>query len=82
MRSYLMNSNNKKTRSPEDDVDGIDGGKWDSIFSFIKITIVVKVTNIQKQPSRGVLRKSCSENMQEIYRRTPMPKCDFNKVAK
>ena len=36
----------------------------------------------QKQPSRGVLRKRCSENMQQIYRRTPMPKCDFNKVAK
>ena len=36
----------------------------------------------QKQPSRGVFRKRCSENMQQIYRRTPMPKCDFNKVAK
>ena len=36
----------------------------------------------QKQPSRGVLRKRCSENMQQIYRRTSMPKCDFNKVAK
>ena len=36
----------------------------------------------QKQPSRGVLRKMCSENMQQIYRRTPMPKCDFSKVAK
>ena len=23
-----------------------------------------------------------SENMQQIYRRTHMPKCDFNKVAK
>ena len=32
---------------------------------------------IQKQPSRGVLRKRCSENTQQIYRRTPMPKCDF-----
>ena len=32
----------------------------------------------QKQPSRDVLRKRCSENMQQIYRRTPMPKCDFN----
>ena len=29
----------------------------------------------------GVLKKRCSENMQQIYRRTPMPKCDFNKVA-
>ena len=38
--------------------------------------------DIQKQPSRGVLRKRCSENMQQIYRRTPMPTCDFNKVAK
>ena len=36
---------------------------------------------IQRQPSRGVLKKRCSENMQQIYRRTPMPKCDFNRVA-
>ena len=28
----------------------------------------------QKQPSRGVLRKRCSENIQEIYRATSMPK--------
>ena len=36
----------------------------------------------QKQPSRCVVKKRFSENMQQIYRRTPMPKCDFNKVAK
>ena len=36
---------------------------------------------LQKHPSRGALRKRCSEKMQEIYRRTPMPKCDFSKVA-
>ena len=36
----------------------------------------------QEQPSRGVLRKRCSENMQQIYSRTPMPKCDFNEVVK
>ena len=29
----------------------------------------------------SVLRKWCSENMQQIYRRTHMTKCDFNKVA-
>ena len=28
----------------------------------------------QEQPSRGVLRKRCSENIQQSYRRTPMPK--------
>ena len=31
----------------------------------------------QKQPSRDVLRKRYSENMQQIYRRKPMPKYDF-----
>ena len=36
----------------------------------------------QKQPPRGVPRKSCSENMLQIYRRTPISKYDFNKVAK
>ena len=35
----------------------------------------------QKQPPWGVHRKRCSENIQQIYRRTPMPKCDFNKVV-
>ena len=35
----------------------------------------------QKQPPRAVPRESCSENMQQIYRRTRMPKCHFNKVA-
>ena len=46
----------------------------------------------QKHTSIGVLRKSkdvrdllgkkYSENMQQIYSRIPMLKCDFNKVAK
>ena len=29
----------------------------------------------------SVFRKICSENMQQMNRRTPMSKCDFNKVA-
>ena len=33
------------------------------------------------QPSIGVPRERCSENMQQIYLRTFIPKCDFNKVA-
>ena len=37
---------------------------------------------LQKQPLRGVFEKRCSENIQQIYRRTPIPKCNFNKVAK
>ena len=35
----------------------------------------------QKQLLRSVFIKRCSENMQQIYRWIPMPKCDFNKVA-
>ena len=30
--------------------------------------------------SRGALRQRCSENILKIYRRTPMSKCDFNKL--
>ena len=41
---------------------------------------IVELVN-QKHSSRGVLEKRCSENMQQIYRRKPMPKCDFKKVA-
>ena len=42
--------------------------------------VVYKNTSrFQKHSSRAVLRKKCSEKMQQIYRRTPMSKCDFNK---
>ena len=51
-----------------------------SMYIFLKCDIPnnsEKKMNHQKQPSRGVLRKRCSENMQQIYRRTPS-KCSFN----
>ena len=32
---------------------------------------------LKKQPSRGALEKRCFKNMQQVYRRTPMPVCDF-----
>ena len=35
---------------------------------------VKTIIPIQMQPSRGDLRKRCSENMQQLYWRTPMPK--------
>ena len=43
--------------------------------------VKVLFSRIQKQPSIGVLVKRYSENIQQIYRRTPMPKFDFNKVV-
>ena len=36
--------------------------------------------NHKKQPSRSVLTKKCFENVQQIYMRTRMPKCDFKAV--
>ena len=40
------------------------------------------LTLLRSSPPRGVLRKMCPENMQQIYWRTPIPKFGFNKVAK
>ena len=40
------------------------------------------LNGVQKQFFRGVLRKRCSENMQQIHRRTPMPKCDSIKLQR
>ena len=39
---------------------------------------VSETLTLQKQQSRGALRKRCSENKHQIYRRTPIPNCDFN----
>ena len=41
-----------------------------------------RITDIQRQPVRDICWKRCSDNMQQIYRRAPTPKCNFNKVAK
>ena len=40
----------------------------------------IQILVFQKQPSRDVLLGRCSENIQQIYRKTPITKCDFNKV--
>ena len=55
--------------------------KFSKIYTFKKTNDLIDYDG-QKQLSRGVLRKRCSEIMQQIYRRTPMLKCDFNNVAK
>ena len=39
-----------------------------------------QIQKVQRQPTKVVLKKRCSESMQQIYKRTPMPKCDFNKM--
>ena len=48
-----------------------------------KIQINIRNTfELQIHVSRGVFGKRFSDNMQQIYRRTPTLKCYFNKVAK
>ena len=48
-------------------------------LAFIEALIItVHARFFQEQPSKGVLRKRCSEKMQQIYR-TPMPNCDLLK---
>ena len=57
----------------------------EKLNTILKFTIICKfaIRKLlhQKQPSRVVPRKTYSENMQQIYGRTSMSKCDFNKVA-
>ena len=64
--TYLQNGNGcfRKLFITWDALDMID---WILIFSTI----------IKKQPPSVVPRKRRYENMQQIYRRTPMPKCNF-----
>ena len=45
------------------------------------VNVVSIALYLEKQPSRGVFGRKRSENMQQIYRRTPMPKWNCNKVA-
>ena len=55
--------------------------KKSSMENFIFCVVCIFTCYIHKQSSRDVLSKRCSENIQQIYRRTPVPKCDFNKTA-
>ena len=68
------------------------GGNFTKFYSFkiskklhfYVLSLFCSILCNKKQPSRGVLRKRCSEyaaNLHPWPRRTPMPKCDFNKVA-
>ena len=47
------------------------------IMHCLIIVLGCQVMLSQKQPSIGALIRVGSENMQQIYRRTPMPKCNF-----
>ena len=48
------------------------------ISAKLHLSPVKMVWLVQKQPSRGAVRKRCSKNMQQIYRKTPMLKLQSN----
>ena len=63
--------------------ESINLGVFIDKMEIAKVTPIFKSgkKELEKQPLSGVPRKSYFENMQQIYRRTPMEKYDFNKVA-
>ena len=52
------------------------------VFDSLSMWKVERRKDVQKQPPIGAPRKRCSKNLQQIYRKTPMPRCNFNKVLK
>ena len=63
-----------------------EAGTFSAIVSFLENFLKtlsfrgLSYYQIQKHPFRGVPQKRCSKNKQQIYSRTPMPMCNFNKV--
>ena len=53
-----------------------------ALLSLLLSLILPPPSPLHRQPRIGVLKKRYSEIMQQIYRRTLMSNCDFNKVAK
>ena len=56
------------------------------MVSEIKVlnSVCIKIQNkylTKTAPYTDVLLKTCSADMQQIYRRSPIQKCDFKKVA-
>ena len=49
-------------------------------YDVCKKETILEERNRSSRPD--VRKKRCSGNMQQIHRRTTMPKCDFSKVAK
>ena len=62
-------------------VEGVDK-KIPNLSDLVKATVSnTKITVKTEVVTQKFPWKRCSENMQQIYRRTPVPKCDFNKVS-
>ena len=78
---YLLKTSENLTVSCFQEAEkGCTGNEWVNKTAKLRENISVAISHnntmnhitIQKQPSRVVLKKRCSENMQQIYRKTPM----------
>ena len=83
MISFHIQQNGKRIKEALKKIffEHINGFLEKCFLEHLAIHLIFIVLKNQKQPPRGVPRKRSSKNMLQIYRRTPMPKCDFNKVA-
>ena len=59
----------------------IISGQISNIFLMHSKHVLICWYVFRSSPPEMFLGKRCSEKMQQIYRRTPMSKCDFNKVV-
>ena len=66
---------------PKNVVSSLQRGQFSWLNLLVKCFLILECVNVQKQLPRSALVKGCFENMQQIYRRKPIPICDFNKVA-
>ena len=46
-----------------------------------ELQFCLELTQHTEAAAQRCFKERCSKNLQQIYTRTPMPKCDFNKIA-
>ena len=92
LHSFIGHGRNLDSRSEHLEkhsiLDVLQGSEYTSP-AHVQILLLLEAYNnenlwqqsCQKPSSTGVVIKSCFENMQQIYGRIPMRKCDFNKIA-
>ena len=78
--SFLSGKNGEESQCPACKVNTLKTDISPS-FDLLSLHNLLSVSVALIQKPRYVLRKRCFEFMQQIYRGTPMPNCDFNKVA-
>ena len=80
-RSPLICCKGRNVRPTRMLLTGIFAEEAEKPFSVTSRNPQTKIGDVRSSPFVDVCINRTSENMQEIYWRRAMPKCDFNKVA-